>query len=247
VPVKSSVFGLFGRILDIAQKKSGLDIFGVWKAKIPAAWSGSGNPTVQQPWESAAAVGTKTHRLIQQYGHRYAAPAASDPVSLVVDRGGNRWIAGKFVDLSSHVTDSDYFMGFRPVEPGNTQILSRPAEFSTASTSFVDVSNPFQVTRPGKYRIKCELSRSAGIAEVQVVRKLRNGTVVVVGSSATENTATYPTFSATKSIDMTSPCDWGDILYLQIKQQSSGTVYIQNITVCYSDASANLTLYDAVL
>src|SRR6185503_11766209 len=108
---------------------------------------GSGKPTVQQPWESAAAVGTKTHRLIQQYGHRYAAPAASDPVSLVVDRGGNRWIAGKFVDLSSHVTDSDYFMGFRPVEPGNTQILSRPAEFSTASTSFVDVSNPFQVTR----------------------------------------------------------------------------------------------------
>lgn len=251
-PVKSAVFGLFSRIIEVALKTTGLDIFGVWKMKIPAAWPGTGNPTLQLPGESAAAVGSKTHRVIQQYGHRFAAPAASDPVSVVVDRGGNRWIGGKFVDLSSHVTDADYMMGLRPVTPGNTLITNAQAdtERSEAGTSQVEKKR-FTVYRPGKYRIVFDLSRDAGVAEAEVYVKVGNnasGTEILVSAGlVTEDTATYPTFAA-KTVDMSQPLPFGGgIIIIKLRQQSSGTATIANAKVKYADATDTLAIYDAVI
>lgn len=218
---------------------------GVEAGKIPAAYT-SGNPTIQRGNETASTLGLKTHRVLQPWSNRNGVPVASQLVEVLYDEHDRRVVGGPIVDLSALKVDADYLMGLRPVEPGNTEILSSSAEFSTASTSFVDAKK-FQVTRPGKYRIKCELSRDLGVAEARVIRKLRDSSTVVVSGSVTENTATHPTFSATKTIDMTSPSDWGDILYVQLLQQSAGTVYIQNVTVNYADGSAVLAPYDAVL
>jgi hypothetical protein len=135
------------------------------------------------------------------------------------------------------------------VAPGNTLLLSHDAEVSTTSATYVDTANKFQVTRPGLYRIKVELSRSGGTTRARAVRKLKDGTVVVITGEVTQTTLTYPTFGTVQTIDMTTPVDWGDVIYFQLANDSgpAQTGYAQNCRVYYADSAASLTPYDAAL
>ncbi len=216
---------------------------GVSKAIIPAAYA-AGNPKIQQWHESGTTLGTKTHKILQAYGNRFAAPAASDSIAIGHDPDGNKEILGKIVNVGSGVTDAEYIMGLRPVTTGNTLLSSSDAEVNESSATFAD-HKKFHVDRKGLYRVKCELSRDSGIAEARLVRKLRDGTVVVVSGSVTENTATYPTFSATKTIDMTVTSGWDDVIYFQLKNQGgAANAYAQNVRTYYADASASITPLD---
>jgi hypothetical protein len=220
---------------------------GVAKAIIPAAYV-SGNPKIQQWHESSTTLGTKIYKTVQAYGNRNAAPAASDSIAVGSDPDGNKEILGKLVNVGSAVVDADYVMGLRPVAPGNTLLLTLNAEQSTNSTSYLTVKRVY-VTRPGKYRIKGELSRTGGTTSAQVGLEFPDGTIVVASSAATYNGTVYPTFGSQFSLDMTVSVPWGSFLVIQLQNDSgpAQTAYIRTVTVCYADATASLGSYDSVL
>jgi hypothetical protein len=216
---------------------------GVMKGIIPASYS-SGNPPVQQWWETSTTRGSKLHKTVQMYGNRYSAPAASDSIAIAADPDGNKGVIGKFINVGSAVVDSDYWMGMRPVIAGNTLLLSANTERSTSNTTFTTLKR-FYVIRPGLYRIKFELSRDSGIAEARVY--VPRDAEAWISSSVTENTVTYPTFSAQKTIDLTATVPMGTVIEIQLLQQTTGAVYIQNAGVYYADATAVMSLSDAVV
>lgn len=219
---------------------------GIAKGIIPAAYA-SGNPQIQQAHETSTTLGTKTYKVTQAIGNRAAALAASDSIDYGYDPDGNKFILGKIVDVGSGVFDADYLMGLRPVAPGNTLLLTANTERSTTSSSLVVVKR-FYVTRPGKYRIKGELSRTGGVTTGEVAIELPDGTYVSTGS-ATQSTLTYPTFGSQFTIDMSVSVPWGSFLVIRLSNDSgpAQTGYIQNVTVNYTDATAALSTTDFVL
>lgn len=244
---KTSLYRLIGQIIDQHLGQRGVS--GTAKGIIPATYV-SGNPKIQRANESTLTFGTKTHKLVAPWSNRNGLkPAASQSVQYSWDQDGNRVVDGPIVDQSGVLVDADYIMGLRPVAPGNTLLLSHDAEVSETSATYTDTVNKFHVTRPGLYRIKVELSRTGGTTRARAVRKLKDGTVVVVTGEATQSTLTYPTFGAVQSLDMTTPVDWGDVIYLQLKNDSGPgqTAYAQNCRVYYADATATFTFYDAAL
>ena len=219
---------------------------GVSKGIIPAAYV-SGNPKIQQAHESATSLGSKTYKVTQPISNRFGALAASDSIAYGYDPDGNKGVLGKFADVASVIVDADYIMGLRPVAPGNTLLLSHDAEVNTTSATYVDTANKFQVTRPGLYRLKVELARSAGTNSVRAIRKLKDGSVVALTAALTQTTLTYPTYGAVQSTDFTSPVDWGDVIYVQMLNDSSFISYMKNCRIYYTDSTASITPYDAAL
>lgn len=248
IPTPKRFLQKISEAVGVELKKRGLDVVGPQKGKVASTYS-SGNLLIQRATETTGQIGTKRYRIVQPYGNRNAAPAASDALEYQTDINGNRVGAGKIVDVGSAVVDADYFMGLRPVAPGNTLLLSHDAEINTTSATFVDTANKFQVTRPGLYRMKVELARSGGTARARAVRKLKDGTVVALTADATQSTLTYPTFGAVQTLDFTTPVDWGDVIYMQLANDSgpAQTAYAQNCRIYYTDATATFTLYDAAL
>lgn len=238
---------VLGPAVEYAIRRVGLEVLGNSKAKISTYTSG--NLPIQLPHETTATAGAKLHKTIQVYGSRHAAPATGDPVWIGIDRNNNRLPVGKIVDVGSAIVDSDYLMGLRPVAPGNTLLLSHDAEINTTSATLVDTANKFHVTRPGTYRMKVELARSGGTTRARAVRKLKDGTVVPVTNEVTQTTLTYPTFGAVQTLDFTSVVDWGDVIYMQLANDSGPgqTAYCQNCRLYYQDATASLTAYDAAI
>jgi hypothetical protein len=230
-----------------AQGQSGLDVVGSGKGKVPATYV-SGNLPIQQPHETSTSVGTKTHPVIQIAGNRNAALIAGDPLWYHTDRNNNRVPVGKIVSVGSGITDAEYIMGLRPVAPGNTFLQGDDTEVSTNSATFQEFTNKkFQVDRKGLYRLKVELSRDGGTVEAQLVRKLRDGTVVAVTTMATVS-AVHPTYGAVQTRDMTITSAWDDILYFQLRNTSGGILaYAKNVRLYYQDASASIVPYDTVL
>lgn len=228
-------------------REYGLDVVGNTKATISASGLGVGIP-LTLPHETSVTAGPKLHKQIQPYGNRSAAPSAGDAVAVTIDRNNNRAVIGKYVNNGEVITDADRFLGIVAAAPGNTLLLSQDSEVSTTSASFVDV-NKFHVDRMGLYRIKVELARSGGTTQARVVRKLRDGTVVVVTGTINQSTLTYPTFGIVQTLDMTVPVTWGDILYFQLLNTSgpAQTAYAQNCRIYYQNALATITPYDAVL
>ena len=217
-------------------------------AKIPASYV-SGNPTVQQDWESASTMGSKTHKIFEPFSNRAGAPAANQRIVLGTDPDGNRLPLGRFVDKADYKVDADYLMGLRPVAPGNTVLLFANTERSTPSTSFVTVKR-FYLTRPGKYRIGMELSTdSGGDAEASLDLEFSDGVLRSAGSLVSENSVVYPTFGAEKTVDMNTAAAWGSYLVVRLRQKIGGgqTAYIQNVRVKYADATDNLAINDLVV
>lgn len=220
---------------------------GISKGIIPAAYV-SGNPQIQQAHETATTLGTKTYKVTQAIGNRAAALAASDSIDYGYDPDGNKFILGKIVDVGSGVIDADYFMGLRPVAPGNTLLLTANTEQSTNSATPVTVKR-FFVTRPGRYRVKFALSRDGGTTTARVGIELPNGTVIAASANVDYLGTVYPTFSSQQTADMTVTIGWGMLLVVQLSNSSgpTSTGYIKDVTVNYTDATAALAAYDAVL
>lgn len=245
---------ILGPAVEYAARQMGLDVVGNTKARASASYGGTGNIPVTLPHETSVAAGAKTQLTIQHAGSRNAAVIAGDPLALAVDRNNNRWVVGKFVPVGASITDSEYLMGLRPVAPGNTLLTfagggNHDAEINTTSATLVDTINKFHVTRPGEYRMKVELARSGGTARVRAVRKLKDGTVVPLTTEGTQITLTYPTFGAVITLDFTGPVDWGDVIYMQLANDSgpAQTAYCKNCRLYYADAVDSLTIYDAAL
>lgn len=225
---------------------------GVAKGIVPAAYV-SGNPQIQRAHETSATLGSKTYRVAAPISNRNGALAASDSIEYGFDGDGNKVVLGKIKDVSGIVVDSDYLMGLRPVAPGNTLLTltggNHDAEISTTSATYVDTANKFHVTRPGLYRLKVELARSGGTTRARAIRKLKDGTVVVLTAEVTQATLTHPTFGAVQSLDFTTPVDWGDVVYFQLANDSgpAQTGYAQNCRLYYQDATASIAPYDAAI
>jgi hypothetical protein len=236
--------------IDARLRQRGLDVAGVIKMQIPASYSGSGNPPIQSPYETALTLGPKTHKVLQVAGSRNAALIAGDPIKVSTDANDNRVVDGKYVDAGQGVTDADYLMGLRPVQPGNFLLLSEDSEVSTNSATFQEFTDKrFHVDRKGLYRLKCDLSRDGGTAEARLVRKLRDGTVVVVtGLASLAAGGVHPTYGATQIVDMTITSGWDDILYFQLRNQSASILaYAKNVRLYYADAVNSIVPYDAAL
>jgi hypothetical protein len=248
-PTRSEVYWFIRGIARHEDKDIGRPVVrqpGVSKAIIPAAYV-SGNPQIQQWHESSTTLATKTHKVVQAYGNRFAAPAASDSIAIGHDPDGNKEVLGKIVSVGSAITDSEYLMGLRPVTPGATLLLTANTERSTTSASFVTLKK-FFVTRPGKYRVKGELSRDGNTAEARVALEMPDASIVSASASATYAGAVYPTFGSQFTLDMTISAAWGMAIVVQLLNQGGGLAsYIQNVTVNYADATANLASYDAVV
>lgn len=222
---------------------------GMAKGIIPAAYGGSGNPKIQRAHETSTTLGSKTYKVHAPITNRVGALTASDNIAYWYDPDGNKAIAGKIVDVGSIVVDADYWMGFRPVVAGNTLLLTANTERNVVGTTDTLVKK-FFMTRPGNYRIKGELSRDAGIATatVYIIRADAGVTGLISCGTATNNSATYPTFGAQFTIDMSVAAKWGDYVGIYLKNSAGGnTSYIQNVTVNYAEASAVFTSTDSVI
>jgi hypothetical protein len=221
---------------------------GVAKGIVPAAYT-SGNPKIQRAHETSTTLGSKTYKVHAPITNRAGALAASDNIAYWYDPDGNKAVQGKIVDVGNVIVDADYWMGFRPVVPGNTLLLTANTERNVFGTTETIVKK-FFVTRPGKYRIKGELSRDAGVATatVYILRTDAGGTGLISCGTATNNTATYPTFGAQFTVDMIVAARWGDYIGVYLSNSGgSNTSYIQNVTVNYAEASAVFTSTDSVV
>ena len=229
----------------IEQKLRRLGVSGVQFGHIPSGYV-SGNPALLLPEE--ATPGTKTQKVIQPYSNRTSPPVASQLAPIAFDKDDNRAPLGQLVDLSAYLLDADLVMGLRPVAPGNTQLLAADTEQSTASATYVEVKR-FKVTRPGRYRIKGQLSRTGGTARAIVRVRLPDGTEVDATAEATYSGTVFPAYGAQFSLDMAVTLDWGAILKVYLLNDSgpAQTAYIKNVKLCYADASAALVPHDAVL
>lgn len=218
---------------------------GFAKAIIPAAYV-SGNPTLQLASETASTLGSKTHKVHQPFSNRTAPPVASQSVGVLYDADRNRIVSGPIVDASAYVIDSDLWMGVRPVTPGNTSYDTGATERSTTSTTYVKVKE-FDVSIPGKYRLQFRLSRTGGVASA-IVRILQPDGVTYLDASAavTENAVTYPTFSATKTADMTVSVFGRARVSLWLKA-TVGTVYLDQSAILYANATVALVPYHATV
>lgn len=216
------------------------------KAQIPAGYV-SGNPPLQLPSESASTLGTKTHKVFQPFSNRTSPPAASQSVSAFYDPDRNRIVGGVIVDRSSYLIDSDSWMGVNPVTPGNTSLDSGATERSTTSTSYVKVKE-YIVSIPGRYRFQFRLSRTGGAVASAIVRILKPDGITYLDASVavTENTAAYPTFSATKTADMTISVFGLSQVSIWLKT-TTGTSYIDQSADLFALATAALVPHHATL
>lgn len=237
----TKIVELLDRVHD--QRAKSREQGGAVKAQIPAAYV-SGNPTVQLPNESASSLGSKTHRIVMPFSNRTFPPTASQSVSVLFDGDRNRVINGVITDLSSYVIDSDLWMGVRPVTPGATSLDTAATERSTTSTTYVKVKE-FDTSIPGRYRFTFRLSRSAGVASA-IVRILQPDGITYLDASVavTENAAAYPTFSATKTMDMTVTVMNRARISLWLKA-TSGSAYIDTAAILYANATVALVPYHA--
>jgi hypothetical protein len=221
---------------------------GVAKGIVPAAYV-SGNPKIQRAHETSTTLGIKTYKIHAPITNRFGALAASDNIAYWYDPDGNKAIQGKLVNVGSAVVDSDYWMGLRPVIAGNTLLLTANTERNVLGDTPTIVKR-FFVTRPGTYRIKGELSRDNGTATATVKSALDTaGTInVVTQGTATNNSATYPTFGSQFTIDISSNVRFGSYLLITLENTgASYTSYIQNVTVNYADATATFASTDSVI
>lgn len=248
--VKPSILdALLRRIVDQELQKRGLNIAGVTKDSIPATYV-SGPPPIQRAWETASTVGSKLHKVVALISNRNGKLNASDSVLLGTDRDNNRMVVGKVVDVADIKVDADWWMGIRPVAPGNTIVpgMTAATEQSTTSTSYVK-KKEFKLDRPGRYRFAFELSRSSGVANAIVRIQYNTDPITYQDASlaVTENTVTHPTY-ASKLVDMSVSVPLGGgVVSIWIKGTGGGTAYIQNSEVRYQDESAALVLDDRVL
>lgn len=228
----------------VRQALDDIGLAGVAKGKVPSGYI-SGNPTIQQAWESAA--GTKTHKVVAPISNRNGMLSASQSIAYGFDTDGNRFVQGKLSDVSGVIVDSDYLMGLRPVTPGNTVLLSANTEETTISTTY-EKKKEFFVTRPGKYRVTFELARTGGTTFALVMLLYPGGTYVAAGAEQSLGATTHPTYTS-KTVDMTVSAWWGCQIAIFLKNDSGPgqTGYIQNAVLKYADATASLASQDAVL
>lgn len=216
----------------------------VSKGTVPSSYV-SGNPTIKQPWESTA--GSKTHKVVNPLSNRQGVLSASESIAYGSDPDGNKFVQGKLVDVSAVKVDADYIMGLRPVAPGNTVLVSANTEQSTTSAT-LEKKKDFFVTRPGKYRVTFELSRTGSTTNASVVLRYPDGTYVAAGALQTYSGTVYPTFGS-KTVDMTVDAWWGCQIAILISNDSGPgqTGYIKNVVLKYQDATASLSPQDTVL
>lgn len=218
---------------------------GFAKATVDSGYA-SGNPKIAKGWESAAPSSGKTLLQIQPFGNRFAAIAASDSVAYGYDKR-NSTVAGKLVSAGSSITDAEYIMGLRPVTPGNTTLASANTQQSTTSSTYVKLKE-FFATRPGRYRVTADLSRTGGTTQM-IVRLLRpDGTTVDASTAGSYSGTVFPTFGSV-SVDMTVTAWWGAQISVWLLNTlgSAQTGYIQNCVLKYADATASMSPYDVVI
>lgn len=230
----------------INRRLAKIGLAGVQFATIPSSFS-TGNPTLLLPQELAAALpaGTKAHKVVAPFTQRLGAPAAGQIVAVTYDNDENRIVAGKIVDLSAVVVDSDYLMGVRPVAPGNTVLLSANTERSTTSATFVEAKS-FFLSRPGRYRFVFDMTRTGGQSDARIAFERPDGTIEPASSTASHSGVQSPTYPAAFTLDMNVSLPWGGFVRLEYRNASGGTAFVRNCSVRYADASAAITVYDAV-
>lgn len=138
-------------------------------------------------------------------------------------------------------------MGLRPVTPGNTLLASADTEQSTNSASYVKLKE-FFATRPGRYRLSFDLSRSGGAASAIVKLMLPSGTYIDASATASYSSTVHPTYGSF-SLDMTVSAWWGAQIAVFVLNSSGPTfnAYIRNCKLKYADASTALAPHDAVI
>jgi len=231
----------------VLQVLSKVGMAGGGKAKIPSSYT-SGNPPLKLGNETSTTAGSKTHKVLQPFGTLLNKILADDEVWYVEDKDENRIPVGKLVDVASLVIDANAWGSLKWVKPGETDLLTAAAERSTVSAGYEDKKR-FYVTRPGRYRVEFQLSRTGGTTRCQVWVELPDGTKVAASGEATYSGSVYPTFGAEQNLDMTLTVPMGSILLVRLMNDSapSQTGYIQNVKIKYEDADAAHAPLDAVL
>src|SRR5512144_2116515 len=106
-------------------------------------------------------------------------------------------------------------MRLRPVIAAHTLLLSANTERSVLGTTPAEVKK-FLVTRPGKYRIKLELSKDGG-SVLAAVNTYDNSaeTINTVAQGSATSAGTYPTFNQ-NTVDFTTTVAWNGKSYISV-------------------------------
>ena len=216
-----------------------------------APHSGHETPTGAQAKVDAHAAGTSVHgatssatanRIIMRDANgraKVATPSASDDIST------KGYVDAKFDPSTGHKHDGTAgngpLLSFADlggwVQPGDTVLLSSPEQTSSISNFRVNITKVFQVARPGRYRIKGEISASGkGYIEVCmfVISYGDNPRIVPVAELNVSNTPGFIPFS----LDMAYPVPPYGFIMLNLRGTTSGTTYVRNVTVCYAEGGS---------
>jgi hypothetical protein len=224
-----------------------LGIAAVGVAKIAASYV-NGNPYLEIAGRTGSSPdANKRYKVALPYlAYGDNAPTAGELAKYSENADEDRIVDGRVVDLADAKLDAQKWGTVAWAQAGNTVLLSDAAEETTTSSTYVEAKR-FNTSRPGRYRVTGELSRSGGTTKARVVRIRADGSKAVLTNEATYAGAVHPTYGAAFTLDFIVTVPPDAILSVEFLNDSGLDGYIQNVDVKWTEATAVQALWDAVI